>query len=266
MKKIHTTAIINKKSELDSSVEIGPYAIVEEGVKIGKNVKLHARSYVAKGTEIGEGTLVDIGAVLGNLPQDLDFKEKDTYLKIGKNNIIREYVTIHRATKEGEATEVGDGCFLMALSHIGHDCKLKNNIILANGALLAGHIEVDNGVFVSGNVVVHQFCKIGRLAMIGGFSGVNMDVPPFAVIRGVSTLRGINLIGLKRAGFSKETMREIKNAYKIIYESNTKLHEAKKKLLDLNPGKEVKEILDFISRSKRGICRPGTKKDIVENY
>jgi len=115
VKKIHTTAIVSKKSEMDSSVEIGPYAIVEEGVKIGKNVKLYARSYIAKGTEIGEGTTVNIGAILGNLPQDLNFKEKDTYLKIGKNNIIREYVTIHRATKEGEATEVGDGCFLMAL-------------------------------------------------------------------------------------------------------------------------------------------------------
>jgi UDP-N-acetylglucosamine acyltransferase len=264
--KIHSTAIVNKKSEIDSSAEIGPYVIIEGGVKIGKNVKLNARAYISKGTEIGEGTTVDIGAVLGNLPQDLNFKEKETYLKIGKNNIIREYVTIHRATKDGECTEVGNNCFLMALSHIGHDCKLKNNIILANGALLAGHIEVDEGVFVSGNVVVHQFCKIGKLAMIGGFSGVNMDVPPFAIIRGASTLRGINLIGLRRAGYSKEVMREIKNAYKIIYESDIKLNEATKKLINLRSGKEVQEIVNFISRSKRGICRPGTKKDIVENY
>ena len=219
MAKIHPTAIIGKKAEIDSSVEIGAYTIVEDGVKIEKNVKLHPRVYVYGGTEIGEGTKVHVGAVLGDIPQDLAFEDKKTYLKIGKNNIIREYVTIHRGTKENTSTEIGDENFFMAVSHAGHNCKIGNKVILANGVLLGGYVQVDDMAFISGNVIIHQFCHVGTLAMIGGFSGISKDIPPYMLVRGVSRVRSLNIVGLKRAGFTKDAMKELKETFNLLYKS-----------------------------------------------
>ena len=209
--KAHPTAIVGKDTDIHPTASIGPYAIIEDGVKIAKGVKVCARAYICSGTEIGEGTEVHMGAVLGHIPQDLAFEGKKSYLKIGKKNIIREYATIHRGTKENTATEIGDENFLMALSHVGHNCKLGNNVILANGVLLAGYVNVEDMAFISGNVVVHQFCSIGKLAMIGGFTGVNKDIPPYMTVRGVSHVRSVNLIGLRRAGFKREAIKEIKD-------------------------------------------------------
>lgn len=251
--KIHPTAIIGKKSEIDSSVEIGPYAIIEDGVKIDKNVKIYAHAYICGGTGIGEGTQIHMGAVIGHLPQDLAFEGRKTYLKIGKRNIIREYVTIHRGTKENTATEIGDENFLMALSHIGHNCKLGNKVILANGALLAGHVNVEDSVFIAGNVVVHQFCKIGKLAMIGGFSGVNRDIPPYMVVRGPSRVRAVNLAGIRRAGFKNSAIKEIRKAFRLIYRSDLNTKQAVEKILELKPGKEVLHLVEFVKNSTRGI-------------
>jgi len=253
--KIHPTAIIGKHAEIDQSVEIGPYAIVEDDVVIGKNVKIYARAYIAGGTEIGEGTEVHIGAVLGHLPQDLAFEGKKTYLRIGKKNVIREYVTIHRGTKEGTATEIGNENFLMAFSHVGHNCVLGDNVILANGALLGGYINVEDRVFISGNVVVHQFCRIGKLAIVGGFSGVNKDVPPFMAVRGPSVVWSINLIGLRRAGLKHGVINEIKNAFKLIYKSGLNTKQAIGEIEKKKPGEEVGYLVEFIKNSKRGICK-----------
>jgi UDP-N-acetylglucosamine acyltransferase len=263
---IHPTAIVGKHAQVAPSVEIGPYAIVEDGAKIEKNVKIYARAYICKNTEIGEGTQVHMGAVLGHVPQDLAFEDKETYLKIGKRNIIREYATIHRGTKEGTTTEIGDENFLMALSHIGHNCVLGNKVILANGALLAGYINVEDQVFISGNVVVHQFCSIGRLAIIGGFSGVNKDVPPYTVVRGVSTIRAINLIGLKRAGFSAKAINEIREAFKLVYNSDLNTNQAIEKILDTKSGKEARHFAEFIKNSKRGICKKYRHTSKDEDY
>ena len=253
--KIHPTAIISKKAEIDPSAEIGPYVIVEDGVKISKNVKIHAHAYICSGTEVNDETEIHMGAVIGHLPQDLAFEGKKTYLKIGKRNIIREYVTIHRGTKENTATEIGDENFLMALSHVGHNCKLGNKVILANGVLLAGYVNVEDQVFISGNVVIHQFCNIGKLAIIGGFSGVNKDVPPYMAVRGPSSIRSINLIGLRRAGFKRDVIKEIKEAFKLIYKSDLNTKQAIEKIVERKPGKEVKYLVEFIKNSKRGICR-----------
>ena len=154
----------------------------------------------------------------------------------------------------------------MALSHIGHDCKVANKVIIANGALLAGHVVVDNQVFISGNVVVHQFCRVGKLTMTGGFSAITMDLPPYTMARGLSTIRGINVIGMRRAGYNNKIIREIKNAYQIIFRSGIALGEAKAKIMELNPSKEIKCIVDFIDKSKRGICRPRMKSDEQCNY
>ncbi|MGB2705296.1 MAG: acyl-ACP--UDP-N-acetylglucosamine O-acyltransferase [Candidatus Omnitrophota bacterium] len=253
--KIHPTAIIGRHAEIDTSVEIGPYAIVEDGVVISKNVKIYARAYISDGTEIGEGTEVHMGAVLGHLPQDLAFEGKKTYLKIGKKTIIREYVTIHRGTKEGTTTEIGNENFLMALSHVGHNSVLGDKVILANGVLLGGYVNVEDQVFISGNVVVHQFCKIGTLAMIGGFSGVNKDVPPYMAVRGPSVVWSINLIGLRRAGFKHNVIKEIKDAFKLIYKSGLNTKQAIDEILKKKPGEEVKYLVEFIKKSKRGICK-----------
>ncbi|MBL7157728.1 MAG: acyl-ACP--UDP-N-acetylglucosamine O-acyltransferase [Candidatus Omnitrophica bacterium] len=252
---IHHTAIVSKLAKIDSTATIGPYAIIEDDVEIAKNVKIYAHAYVCSGTSIDEGTQVHMGAVLGHLPQDQAFGNEKTYLKIGKKNIIREYVTIHRGTKEDSSTRLGNECFLMGHSHVGHNCVLEDKVILVNGALLGGYVTVGGGAFISGNVAIHQFCNIGRLAMIGGFSGVNQDVPPFMIVRGRSLVRSINLVGLRRAGFKKSSINEIKEAFKIIYRSGLNTQQALLKISEKNFGEEVKHIVDFIKKSKRGICK-----------
>ena len=254
---IHPTAIIGKRTKIDPTVSVGPFAIIEDDVKINKNVKIFAHAYICSGTVIGDDTQIHMGAVIGHTPQDIAFSGKKSYTKIGKRNIIREYTTIHKGTKEGTATEIGDDNFLMALSHVGHNCRLGNKVILANGALLAGYITVEDEVFISGNVVVHQFCRIGRLAMIGGFSGVNKDVPPYMTVRGASTVRAINLIGLRRAGFKNSLIKEIKEAFRMLYRSDLNTKQALKKISSELKGEEINRLIKFISESKRGVCKYG---------
>lgn len=252
---IHPTAIVNKHAQVHPSVSVGPYVIIEDTVKIAKDVKIYPHAYICEGTEIGEKTEIHMGAVIGHAPQDVAFKGGTTYTKIGKRNIIREYVTIHRGTKEGTATEIGDDNFFMATSHVGHNCVLQNKIVLANGALLGGYVDVESEVFISGNVPVHQFCRIGRLAMLGGLSAIHMDVPPYMVTRGVSYVRAVNLIGLKRVGFTSGVVREITEAFKTIYRSGLNTAQAVEKIEKRKPCKEVGYLVDFIKKSKRGICR-----------
>ena len=253
--KAHPTALVSERAEIGADCEIGPFAIIEPDVKIGKAVKIYARAHILSGTRIGEGTEVHMGAVLGHVPQDTAFKGKKSYLNVGKRNIIREYVTVHRGTEELSATEIGDDNFLMAHSHVGHNCRIANKVTLVNGALLAGHVTVEDGVFISGNVVVHQFCRIGKLAIVGGFSGVNKDVPPYMVVKGVSRVRAVNLVGLRRAGFTKEVIKELRGVFRLIYRSGLNTTQAIEKILELDPGKEARYLVDFIKNSKRGICK-----------
>ena len=199
MAKISPLAQVSKNVKMADDVEIGAFAIIEDGVEISSGVKVWPNAYICSGTTVGEGTEVHMGAVLGHFPQDLTFdRNKKTRLFIGKKCVIREYATLHRSTKEDSPTTVGDNCYLMVNSHVGHDCHLGNNVIVANGALLAGHVMVEEGAFISGNVVIHQFCRIGALAIIGGFSAVNKDVPPYMLVRGPSLVRAVNLIGLSQ--------------------------------------------------------------------
>lgn len=253
--KAHPAAIVSKKAQVADNVEIGPFAIVEDDVKIETGVRIYANAHILNGTSIGPDTQVHMGAVLGHLPQDLSFEGKPSYLKIGKKNVIREYVTIHRGTQEESSTIIGEENFFMALSHVGHNCNIGNKVIVSNGALLAGYITVEDGVFVSGNVVVHQYCRIGRLAMIGGFSGVNKDVPPYMMVRGPSSVWSVNLVGLRRAGFKRDVIKEIKEAYKLIYQSGFNTAQAIEKILAMKPSRETKHLVDFIKNSKRGICK-----------
>lgn len=252
---IHKTAIVAKAAEVDASCEIGPNVIIEDGVILHPNVKIMANAYICRGTEIGEGTAIHVGAVIGNVPQDYNYKNEETFTKIGKNNLIREYVTIHRGTGEGSSTIIGDNNMIMVQAHLGHNCRIHNNVVIAPGALLAGHVEVEDNVFISGGVVFHQFCRIGTLAMIGGFTGVNKDVPPYMVVRGPSAVRSVNLVGLRRAKISREVIREIMEAHKLIYMSELKLKDALVKIRESLYSEEAKHLVEFIENSKRGICK-----------
>jgi len=252
---IDQRAVVAKTARIASGVEIGPFAVIEDDVEIAKGVKIWPHAYVCRGTSIGEGTQVHMGAVIGNIPQDLAFKGGETFVRIGKRNVIREYATIHRGTADGSSTIIGDDCYLMAVSHIGHNCNIGNNVIVANGALLAGYVEVGDKAFISGNVVIHQFCRIGELAMIGGFSGINKDVPPYMLVRGPSVVRSLNLVGLRRAKTPRESMRVLKDAFKLIYTSVDNTKQALIEMKKMSQCKELDTLIKFIEGSRRGICK-----------
>jgi len=259
--KIHKTAMISKKAEIDPSAEIGPNVIIEDGVYIGANVKIMANSCIMEGTEIGEDTVVHMGAVLGNIPQDHAYKGGKTFTRIGRNNIIREYVTIHRGTREGSSTIVGNNNMIMVQAHLGHNCITEDDVIIANGALLAGHVKVEKGAFISGNVVFHQFCHIGRYSMIGGFTGVNKDVPPYMLVRGPSAIRGVNLVGMRRSGMPIDSVKEIKQAYKLIFLSGLSQEAAMERIKETLNSDEVNILVKFIEGSRRGICKYRYEKE-----
>jgi UDP-N-acetylglucosamine acyltransferase len=252
---ISPQAVVGKKAKIAEGVEIGPFAIIEDGAELKTGVKVWPHAYICGGTTVGEGTEVHMGAVLGHTPQDLTFTTQNTFLKIGRKCIIREYATIHRATKDGSATEIGDGCYIMGGSHLGHDCRLGSNVIMANYALLAGHVSVGDGTFISGGVVVHQFCRIGELAMIGGFTGVNKDVPPYMLVRGPSVVRSVNLVGLRRAKVPRETIEKLKTAFVKLFKSDLNTAQAIEEIKKLGPCKELDNLTEFILGSKRGICK-----------
>ena len=252
---IDKRAIVSEKAKIGQDVEIGPFAIIEEDVELERRVKVWPHAHVCSGSVIGEETQIHMGAVVGHVPQDLTFENKRSFLNIGKRNVIREYVTIHRGTKEGSATVIGDDCYLMAVSHIGHNCHIGNKVIIANCALLAGHVTVEDGSFISGNVVVHQFCRIGELSIIGGFTGINKDVPPYMLVRGPSVVRGVNLIGLRRSKLPKEGIDKIKEAFRLLYESDLNTAQAIDQIKKLGASKELSHLVEFIQGSKRGICK-----------
>jgi len=252
---IHPTAVIDKKAQIDEGVSVGPYAVIEAGVVLEKNVRVGPYVHVKGDTRVGEGTFIGTGAVVGELPQIVGCKENNGKLRIGKNNVIREYVTIHVSSSSEKVTSLGDNNFLMGFSHVGHDCRLQNSVVVCNGALVAGHVDIGDRAFVSGGVVVHQFVRIGRLAMIGGLSRVNQDVPPFMMLVGDSRIWGLNLVGLKRAGFKPADIARVKQGFNVLYRQRLSQSGALEKLKTLDSA-AVKEIVDFVQDSKRGICGP----------
>ena len=252
---IHPTAVIDPKAEIDGEVDIGPYVVIEGPVKINRGTRVMAHAYLTGWTEIGADNEIHPGVVLGGAPQDKAYKGAETYLKIGDRNIFREHVQVHRGTVAGSATTVGDDNFLMANSHVGHNCKLGNQIVIANGALLGGYVEVGNNVFISGNCVVHQFVRIGDYALMRGLSGTSRDVPPFAIVDWQHTVRGVNVVGLKRAGFDDRRIREIREAFRVLFRKGRNLSLAVKEIEDRGrAGDDVSALLEFIKSSKRGVC------------
>ncbi len=257
-KEIHETAEISSKAEIDDDVSIGPFCIVGEGVSIKKGTKLLSNIVIEGNTEIGEECTIYTFASIGLPPQDLKYKNEKTGVKVGNKNIIREYVTIHRASVGGDRlTEVGDSNFLMAYVHIAHDCKIGNGVIMANAATLAGHVLVEDFAFIGGIVAVHQFTRIGAYSMVGGFSGIGQDIPPYTMASGPrAKLYGLNALGLKRHGFSDDAINILKKAYKILFREKRTLKDALKKIKsDIPETPEIKHLLEFIEKNKRGICR-----------
>jgi UDP-N-acetylglucosamine acyltransferase len=253
--KIHPTAIIDPKAEIESTVEIGPHVVIEGPVTIKGCTRVMAHAYLTGWTEIGERNEIHPGAVLGDAPQDKAYNGAKTYLRIGDENIFREYVQVHRGTTAGSATVIGNRNFLMATSHVGHNCQLGDDVILANGALLAGYVEVGNNVFISGNCVVHQFVRIGDHALMRGLSGTSRDVPPYAIVDWQHTVRGVNVVGLKRAGFNEKRIRAIREAFRILFRKGRNLALAIKEVQDSNKANnDVLALLEFIKASERGVC------------
>jgi UDP-N-acetylglucosamine acyltransferase len=253
--KIHPTAIIDPKAEIESTVEIGPYVVIEGPVTIKGGTRVMAHAYLTGWTEIGERNEIHPGAVLGDAPQDKAYNGAKTYLRIGDENIFREYVQVHRGTTAGSATVIGNRNFLMATSHVGHNCQLGDDVILANGALLAGYVEVGHNVFISGNCVVHQFVRIGDHALMRGLSGTSRDVPPYAIVDWQHTVRGVNVVGLKRAGFDEKRIRAIREAFRVLFRKGRNLALAIKEVEKSHRANtDVSALLEFIRASERGVC------------
>ena len=257
-KEIHPTAIISPKAEIEEDTFVGPFCIIQDGAHMKRGSKLISNVIIEGNTEIGENCTIYPFTSIGLPPQDLKYKGETTGIKIGNNNTIREYVTLHRASVGGDGqTTLGDNNFLMAYVHIAHDCKIGNSVIMANVATLAGHVVVEDHAYIGGLSAVHQFARIGSYAMVGGFSGVAQDIPPYMTASGPrAKLFGLNTIGLKRHGFSDSTINELKKAYKILFREKRTLKDAIKKIQeDLPYTDEIKHLIDFIQKNKRGICR-----------
>ncbi len=262
---IHSTAVVDPKAELDSTVIVGPYSVIEAGVKIGANTRVEAHAVVSGPTTIGENNYIGSFAVVGGPPQDLSYNGEPTELHIGNNNQIREYASIHRGTPHGAGvTSIGNDNLLMAYTHVAHDCKIADHVIMANVATLAGHVEVGTRASIGGLVAIHQFCRIGPFAYIGGVSGISLDVPPYVILAGTrnrTRISGINKVGLKRNGFTRETINKLEDAFKIIFRSPNLLmkdaiEQAKNELGDCE---EVMELVRFFESSKRGVVKRTTE-------
>ncbi len=257
---IHATAIVHPTAQIGEGVAIGPYAIVEENVVIGKGTTIGAHAVICKWTQLGEDNQIFHMASIGAPPQDLKYKGEECWTRLGNGNVIREFATIHRGTTSGHAeTVLGDNNLMMAYSHVAHDCRVGSGNVFANSATLAGHVTVQDNVILGGLVAIHQFVTIGSYSMLGGGTLVGQDIPPYMIAtsgKRDAKLRGLNLIGLKRRGFSDEVINNLKKAYKTLYMAGLKQMDAIAKIRAELPGcNEVDTLLNFIEQSKRGTCR-----------
>ncbi len=254
--QIAPSARVHPDASIGPGVRIGEFCVIEPDVEIGRDCVLEPYVYVKRWTTMGERNVISAGTVLGTDPLDKNFSGERSYLRIGSGNVIREHHTVSRGTEPESVTEIGDGNYIMTSGHIAHNCKIGNNTVICSCALIAGYVEMEDQAFVSGGVVVHQFSKIGRLAMIGGNTRVNKDVPPFFLYSGFNVeAKGVNLVGLKRAGFSEEEVALLKKAYRVLYRSGLKLEEALCEIETEIRTAEAVHLVRFIRASRRGICR-----------
>jgi UDP-N-acetylglucosamine acyltransferase len=252
---VHPTAIVSPRARLGAGLQVGPFAVIEDGATLGDDCEVRAHAVVKSHVVLGSGNRIHEGAVLGGEPQDLSFRGGETGLVIGDCNAIREGVTIHRSATPGSATLVGSDCFIMAYAHIGHDGRIGDRAIIGNNVLLAGHVQIAEAAFLSGAVGVHQFCRIGRLAMVGGVSKVVQDCLPFVITDGhPARARGLNVVGLRRAGVAASQLRALKQAYRLLLRSGLPRDEALERMSAL-ADPLVDEMVAFVRGSKRGFAR-----------
>lgn len=250
---IDRRAAIDEKATLGQNVKVGPFAVIEGDVTLEDDCVVGPHAYLTGHTRIGRGTVIHTGAIIGDAPQDLHYNGEKSYTEIGENCIIREYVTIHRGTEEDSCTKVGNNVMLMAFSHLGHNCLIGDNVVIANATLLAGRVQVERNAFISAGCMVHQFARIGRLAMVGGGSAVVQDVPPFCMMQ-EKCIQGLNAVGLRRANWSAEASDAIKSAVKIYFFAGLNRMNAVAQIraeVPLLP--EVEEFIAFVEATKRGI-------------
>jgi UDP-N-acetylglucosamine acyltransferase len=253
---IHPTAIVHPETEIDPSVEIGPHVFIEKNVRIGAGTRIYPGAFVGANSTIGRHCVFHPHCVVGHVSQDRKYKGEESFLVMADHNVVREFATIHRSSIEGASTVIGSNNLFMACSHVAHDCRLGSFITIANGSMLAGHVEVADRVTISGRVAVHQFVRIGTLAMLGGNARCAMDVPPYMLLEGNSTVRAVNRVGLKRAGFSEEAQNAIKQTYRTFYRLGLPMTQALDVIERNADTPEVRAFVEFIrGESKRGISK-----------
>jgi UDP-N-acetylglucosamine acyltransferase len=251
---IHPTAIIHPKANVAATVRVGPYAVIDEGVALGPHCVVGPHVHLTGLTRAGAHNRFHTGCVIGDAPQDLKYKDEPTGLQIGEGNVFREHVTVHRSNKAGEVTVIGSGGFFMAHSHVAHNCTLGDHVILANGALLGGHVTVQDRAFISGNCLVHQFVRVGTLALMQGGSAISKDLPPFTIARGDNGICGLNIIGLRRAGFSAEQRLELKQLYQLLFRGGRSLRDASAEATRSFVTPPARMMIEFVAASRRGVC------------
>jgi UDP-N-acetylglucosamine acyltransferase len=259
---IHASAVIHPKAEIHPSVVIGPYVVIDEAVAIGPNCRIGPHVYITGVTTIGSENQFHAGCVIGDAPQDLKYKGEPTRLRIGDHNVFREHVTVHRSTKTAEETAIGSHNFLMANSHIGHNSIVGDSVIIANGALLGGHVTVEHHAFISGNCLIHQFVRVGTLALMQGGSAISKDLPPFTIARGPNGICGLNIIGLRRAGYTAEQRQELKRLYALLFRGPKHLSQALTEAEAQTWSEPAQRLMTFIRQSKRGVCQE-TRRGLV---
>ena len=254
--KIHPTALVSASANLADDVSIGPFCIVESETGIGSGSRLISHVTVHSGTTVGRNTIVSEGAILGGLPQHTNPPQQLGGVIIGDNNTFREHTTVHRAMQAGCNTVIGDNCLLMVGAHVAHDCSVGNGVILTNGAMLGGHVEIGDRVCLGGNSAVHQFCRIGRLAMVGGCTKVVQDVPPFVLTDGATALIvGLNKVGLRRADLTRDEILDLKSAYRLIYREGLTFNETVAELQRRFPIGVAAEFAEFFQQGQRGFVQ-----------
>jgi UDP-N-acetylglucosamine acyltransferase len=254
--KIHPTALVDPDAQIGADVEIAPFSVIGPQAAIGDRTTVQSHVVIEGNVAIGTGNFVGHGSIIGAPPQDLSFSlERKTKVEIGNDNVIREYCTIHRGSPEGSLTKIGDNNFLMVGTHVGHNCEIRNNVVIANNCLLAGHVRVDDGAFLGGGSTFHQHMHVGRLVMVQGSSAFGKDLPPFVIAAERNYVVGLNVVGLRRASFSARDRDELKAAFKLLYTSGLNITQALEKAETMNFGAPAREFFEFVAGAKkRGIC------------
>jgi UDP-N-acetylglucosamine acyltransferase len=251
---IHPTALIHPNAKLDATVRVGPFAVIDEGVELGPHCVVGPHVHLTGRTRIGAHNRFHAGCVIGDAPQDLKYRDEPTGLRIGDDNLFREHVTVHRSNKAGEVTVIGSHNFLMSHSHVAHNCALGDHVIVANGALLGGHVIVQDRAFLSGNCLVHQFVRVGTLALMQGGAAISKDLPPFTVALRDNEMCGLNIVGLRRAGFGAEQRLELKQLYHFLFREGRKLQAALAEAGRRFTTPAARTLIEFVAASQRGVC------------